>query len=133
SPPHCASRSPRPSTSHCLFLRPALRSFPTRRSSDLAQPLWVPNLTVGAVLRNVLFIATEHDSVYAFDADSPSCTQLWKRSFLGTGVTTMPWQDTSLGSSSLATNDVFPEIGITSTPVIDVATNTIYVVAKTKE
>ena len=98
-----------------------------------AQPLWVPNLTVGAVLRNVLFIATEHDSVYAFDADSPSCTQLWKRSFLGTGVTTMPWQDTSLGSSSLATNDVFPEIGITSTPVIDVATNTIYVVAKTKE
>jgi hypothetical protein len=95
-----------------------------------AQPLWVPNLTVGATVHNVLFIATEHDSVYAFDADSPSCTQLWKTSFLGTGVTTMSWQDTS---SSAPTNDVFPEIGITSTPVINPATNTIYVVAKTKE
>ena len=98
-----------------------------------AQPLWVPSLTVSAAVHNVLFVATEHDSVYAFDADSPSCTQLWKRSFLGIGVTTMPWQDTSLGTSIPATNDVFPEIGITSTPVIDPATNTIYVVAKTKE
>jgi len=98
-----------------------------------AQPLWVPNLTVGAATRNVLFIATEHDSVYAFDADSPSCTQLWKRSFLGANVTTMSWQDTSQGSPSSPTNDVFPEIGITSTPVIDLATKTIYVVAKTKE
>jgi hypothetical protein len=94
-----------------------------------AQPLYVANLLVGATTRNVVFIATEHDSVYAFDADSTSCLQLWKTSFLGTGVTPMPYSDT--GSPS--TNDVFPEIGITSTPVIDPATNTIYVEAKTKE
>jgi len=93
-----------------------------------AQPLWVANLTVGGANHNVVFIATEHDSVYAFDADSPSCLQLWKTSFLGTNVTTMSWQDTVNG-----TNDVFPEIGITSTPVIDAVTKTIYVSAKTKE
>jgi hypothetical protein len=98
-----------------------------------AEPLYVANLTFGAVKRNAVFIVTEHDSVYAFDADLPSCTQLWKVSFLGTGVTTMPYQDTSLGTSVSPTNDVFPEIGITSTPVIDPATNTIYVVGKTKE
>ncbi len=98
-----------------------------------AQPLYVANLTVGSAKHNVLFIATEHDSVYAFDADSPSCVQLWKTSFLGTGVTTMPYQDTSLGTSVGPTDDVFPEIGITSTPVINPATNTIYVVGKTKE
>ena len=93
-----------------------------------AQPLWVANLTVGGANHNVLFIATEHDSVYAYDADSPSCVQLWKTSFLSTGVTTMPWTDIPN-----STNDVYPEIGITSTPVIDPTTNTIYVEAKTKE
>src|SRR6266404_961940 len=60
-----------------------------------AQPLWVANLTVGGANHNVVFIATENDSVYAFDADSPSCLQLWKTSFLGANVTTMSWLDTS--------------------------------------
>lgn len=94
-----------------------------------AQPLYVANLLVGSTTRNVVFIATEHDSVYAFDADSPSCIQLWKTSFLGSGVTTMSWQDIIPSP----TNDVYPEIGISSTPVIDPTTNTIYVEAKTKE
>jgi IPT/TIG domain len=100
-----------------------------------AEPLYMANLPVGSTTRNVLFVATEHDSVYAFDADSPSCVQLWQTSFLGTGITTMSWQDTANPnvSGANATNDVFPEIGITSTPVIDPATKTIYVVAKTKE
>jgi len=100
-----------------------------------AQPLYMANLLVGSTMHNVVFLATEHDSVYAFDADSPSCVQLWKTSFLGTGVTTMPWTDTANPSvpGALATNDVFPEIGITGTPVIDPATNTLYVEAKTKE
>ncbi len=100
-----------------------------------AQPLYMANLLVGAATHNVVFLATEHDSVYAFDADSPSCVQLWKTSFLGNGVTTMSWTDTANPNfvGALATNDVFPEIGITGTPVIDPATNTLYVEAKTKE
>ncbi len=100
-----------------------------------AQPLYMANLLIGSTLHNVVFLATEHDSVYAFDADSPSCVQLWKTSFLGTGVTTMPWTDTANPNfvGALATNDVFPEIGITGTPVIDPATSTLYVEAKTKE
>jgi hypothetical protein len=100
-----------------------------------AQPLYMANLLVGSTTHNVVFLATEHDSVYAFDADSPSCVQLWKTSFLSTNVTPMAWTDTAnpnIGGGG-ATNDIFPEIGITGTPVIDPATNTIYVEAKTKE
>ena len=92
-----------------------------------ATPLYVANFGIGGQTRNVVFIATEHDSVYAFDADSPSCVQLWKTSFLSSGVSTVPAADTG------ELNDLVPEIGITSTPVIDPTTNTIYVVAKTKE
>jgi hypothetical protein len=93
-----------------------------------AEPLYVANLTISGAKHNVLYIATEHDSVYAFDADSPSCVVLWHVSFLSANVTTMSWLDTTN-----QTNDVYPEIGITSTPVIDPTTNTIYVSAKTKE
>ncbi|HTT20208.1 MAG TPA: fibronectin type III domain-containing protein [Candidatus Sulfotelmatobacter sp.] len=92
-----------------------------------AQPLYIANFNIGGQTRNVVFIATEHDSVYAFDADSSSCVQLWHTSFLSSGVTTVPPADTG------ETSDLIPEIGITSTPVIDPSTNTIYVVAKTKE
>src|SRR5207237_8034373 len=77
--------------------------------------------------RNVVFIATEHDSVYAFDADSSSCVQLWKTSFLSSGVTTLTPADVA------SNNDIYPEIGITSTPIIDPATNTLYVLPKTRQ
>ncbi|HXJ11826.1 MAG TPA: hypothetical protein VNH19_06095, partial [Candidatus Limnocylindrales bacterium] len=92
-----------------------------------ATPLYVPGLNISGQTRNVVFIATEHDSVYAFDADSPSCVQLWHVNFLSTGVTTVSPADVN------EFGDLTPEIGITSTPVIDPTTNTIYVMAKTKE
>jgi hypothetical protein len=73
-----------------------------------AEPLYLANVTAGGVLRNVLYVATEHDSVYAFDADSGA--QIWKTSILGAGETT---------SDNRGCEQVTPEIGITSTPVID--------------
>ncbi len=92
-----------------------------------AQPLWVPNVAIGGGNHNVIFAATENDSVYAFDADAIPCKQYWKTSFLSTGVTPIPIGDTG------DFLDINTEIGITSTPVIDLSSNTLYVVAKTKE
>jgi len=91
-----------------------------------AQPLYVAGLVIGGGTHNVVLIATEHDSVYAFDADNGSCTPYWKTSFLSTNVTTMPAADTN-------SQDILVEVGITGTPVIDRAQNVLYVVGKTRE
>jgi hypothetical protein len=90
-----------------------------------AEPLYVSNLTVAGTSRNVVFVATEHDSVYAFDADT--FAQLWKVTLLGIAET---------ASDVRNCDQVAPEIGITSTPVIDLkaGTNgTIFVVAMSKK
>jgi hypothetical protein len=89
-----------------------------------AQPLYVSNLHFSDGTHNVVYVATQHDSVYAYDADGGSTNPLWVRSFLdpANDVTTLP------GDELIA-----EEIGITGTPVIDPASNTLYVVAATKE
>jgi hypothetical protein len=100
-----------------------------------AQPLYMANLMIGGSPHNVAFVATEHDTVYAFEVvNDPSIPtgmrldRLWQRSFINpaAGVTTVP-------SGDVGSGDIVPEIGITGAPVIDAATNTLYVVAKTKE
>ena len=93
-----------------------------------AEPLYVANLTMNdGKKHNVVFVVTESDWVYAYDADSSSCQQLWKKSMLAPGETTVPFADTG------ELNDLTPEIGITSTPVIDVNAGLIYVCAKSKD
>ena len=94
-----------------------------------AQPLYVPNVNINGVLHNVLYIVTEHDQVYAFDAKTGKL--LWQKNFL---IPTNPTK-TILPISSDDTNCTVTgnEIGITSTPVIDLTSNEIYIVAATKE
>jgi hypothetical protein len=94
------------------------------------QPLIVPTLTINGASHNVVYVATEHDSVYAFDADGTTTAPLWKVSFLVNGATTV---STSGATPDLSSATIYPEIGITSTPVIDPTTSTIYVVAETLE
>jgi hypothetical protein len=93
-----------------------------------AEPLYVANFTMNdGKKHNVVFVVTESDWVYAFDADSGSCRQLWKKSMLAPGETTVPFADTG------ELDDLTPEIGITSTPAIDVDAGLIYVCAKSKD
>jgi hypothetical protein len=91
-----------------------------------AQPLFVPGVEIpGKGKHDVIYVATEHDSVYAFDAYGNPSTPLWHVSFLTFGVTTIPERDVQCFFIS-------PEVGITSTPIIDLKTGTLYVLARTK-
>lgn len=90
-----------------------------------AQPLYLSKISIASVTHNVLYVATEHDSVYAIDADSGSI--LWHVSFIN------PPAINTVSSSEANCTDLVPEIGITSTPVIDPVSGTIYVLAKTVE
>jgi hypothetical protein len=100
-----------------------------------SQPLWVANLSVSGVRHNVVFVATQHDGLYAFDADLNPCVQLWKASLIdgahggNAGETTVPSGESGylVGSGQA---DIAPEVGVTGTPVIDPNTNILYVVSK---
>ena len=92
-----------------------------------AQPLFIPSLDIpDKGKHDVLFVATEHDSVYAFDANRPNDRSLWHVSLLDQrpGSTTVPARDVQCSF-------IQPEVGITSTPVIDLKTGTLYVLART--
>jgi hypothetical protein len=95
-----------------------------------AQPLLVTGVNAGGTVHDVVYVATEHDSVFAFDAYKNQ--QLWKASLLDVSHGA-PSGATSVPSTDLGTNDIVPEIGITGTPVIDTASGTLFVVSKTKE
>ncbi len=96
-----------------------------------AQPLYLSAVAIPSVgTKNVLYVATEHGSVYAFDADSVNGNTsafLWKTAVLGSGETS---------SDDRGCGQVSPEIGVTATPVIDRtrgAHGAIYVVAMSKD
>ena len=92
-----------------------------------AQPLFLSGVEIpGKGRHDLLFVATEHDSVYAFDAYGKPSTPLWQVSFLKDGATTLSQGDTQCFF-------IRPEVGITSTPVIDAKSGTLYVLSRTKK
>jgi hypothetical protein len=100
-----------------------------------AQPLWVANLTISGAKHNVVFVATEHDSLYAFDADVSPCLPLWHANLIDSaygatsGEVTVPSGPVGYKVGTGAGN-ITPEVGVTGTPVIDPSTGTLYVASK---
>lgn len=96
-----------------------------------AQPLWAAGVHINGALRNVVFVATAHDGLFAFDADASPCQLLWSVSLIdgnhggSAGEQAVPY--TLLGT---ATGDIMPEVGVIGTPVIDPQSGTLYVVSK---
>src|ERR1017187_6730558 len=100
-----------------------------------AQPLWIANLTINSAKHNVIFVATQHESLYAFDADANPCVPLWTVSLIdNTHGESASETSVPSGPGGLVGSDnnggIAPEVGVTGTPVIDPSTNTLYVVSK---
>ncbi len=92
------------------------------------QSLYLPDVSIGGASHNVVYVTTEHDSVYAFDADqTDAVAPLWHDSFINPPTVVSP------SNTDLSCNDTVPENGLTGTPVIDRGTGTLYVVVLTKE
>ena len=91
-----------------------------------AQILYVANLPIDGTTHNVLLVATQHNSVYAIDADDAGCQTYWQVSFLSPGVTPMSAAESQCDA-------IRTEIGITGTPVVDPKSGTLYVAAASME
>lgn len=89
-----------------------------------AQPLYLSNVSTGGGTHNVVYVATQHDSVFAIDAGAG--TVYWQKSLIPSGGSTVS------SSADLNCGDISKEVGITGTPVIDTTTGTLYVIAKSK-
>jgi hypothetical protein len=104
-----------------------------------AQPLWVANVSIAGAKHNVVYAATEHDGLFAFDADpvNNTCVKLWSVDLIDGGhggtadETTVPnGPNVTPRLIGIGAGDIQPEVGVTGTPVIDPATNILYVVTK---
>ncbi|HEY2591668.1 MAG TPA: hypothetical protein VGI35_08780 [Steroidobacteraceae bacterium] len=108
-----------------------------------AQPLWVAGVTINGAKHNVVYVATEHDGLWALDADTSPCQKLWQVSLIdpphggNAGETSVPGgpQGSPQGFLvGMGNGDMAPEVGVTGTPVIasgaTPGTGTLYVVSK---
>lgn len=94
------------------------------------QPLWLKGVSIAGGTHNVIFVATQHDSAFLFDADASPCMTYWQVNLLDTlhggtsGETPVNWNDVGY-----CYGDIYPEVGVTGTPVIDSSSKTIYLVS----
>jgi len=95
-----------------------------------AQPLWLKGVSIAGGIHNVLVVATQHESAYLFDADASPCVTYWHANLLDTlhggtsGEAPVTWNDVGY-----CYGDIYPEVGVTGTPVIDASTKTVYLVS----
>jgi hypothetical protein len=99
------------------------------------QPLYVSGVNIPVVgVRNVVYVATVNNSLYAFDADNPAAASpLWAVSYINPAAGVVPLSNTDVGQNCGTYRDFSGRIGIVGTPVIDPAKQTLYLVVKTKE
>jgi len=95
-----------------------------------AQPLYVPNMAIAGGVHNVVFVATMRNYVYAFDADAPG-PPLWQTNQLGAPIPLV--SSPEIGSACGTYQDIADTVGIVSTPVIDPASSTLYVMTTNKD
>jgi len=90
-----------------------------------AQPLWVPKLSIGGGTHNIIIVASMRDTVYAFDADKSPCITYWSNTLIPSG-------ETYGDANDVNSRDIYRDIVILGTPVIDTSSGTIFLVSKTK-